>query len=302
VRRSVALVLVTAAALALSAAAVPAADGLTYNGSLGVFTGDYTLSEDTTTVVLFNGLAWSHGRWRVAVDLPLVYQDTPYVSYVGGIPVPTGRRWSQGDSPGPSAVAAASQEGTQTQAGNPGGGSGPGSPQQGGEVVVPDPDTVEFDETGVGDPLLRFDVRLTDAGRASWGLFAGAKAPIADEESGFGTGEWDFGGGVTYGASAGRGRIFGELGYWVYGDIELYELDDPVVATLGYTSPFGDRWSWLVALYGASTAFDEVDGPVEASASLRRAFDRGALSLTLGAGLTETAPDLRLTLGWSSGF
>jgi hypothetical protein len=295
----------SAATCTLLAATPAAADGLSYHGSLGVFNGDYTLSEETTSVVLLNGIAWLQGRWRVAVDLPLIYQDTPYVSYAGGIPVPTGRRWSQ--SQGLAAVSASSQTGSQsgasngTQAGDPNGTLGQGRQEQGGKVLVPDPDTVEFDETGVGDPLMRVDLRLGGSDRTRFGLFGGVKAPIVDVDDGFGTGEWDFGGGVTFGAAAGRGRIFGELGYWVYGDLDLYELDDPMVATVGYGASFDERWSWLASLYAATASFDEVDGPAEASVAFQRAFDGGRfLSLTLGVGLTETAPDVRLTLGWSS--
>lgn len=283
------------AATFLLVTATASADGLTYSGSLGVANGDYTLTEETTSFVLLNGLAWTRERWRVSVSLPVIHQDTPYVTYAGGVAVPTGRRFSQQ----PNTLAVASRSGV--QAGVPSGSVGQGRQERDGKVVVPDPESVDFDETGMGDPLLRIDLRLGDAASGALGLFAGLKAPIADDQGGFGTGEWDFGGGLTFGVAAGAGRLFGELGFWIYGDSELYDFDDPLVASVGYAASFDERWSWLASIFAASESFDDADGPAEASLAVQRAFVGGhSLSLTLGVGLTETAPDVRLTLGWSS--
>lgn len=279
--------------IALVAASPALGDGATYSGSLGVANGDYTLSEETTTLLFFHNLGWTSGRWRFSVGVPIVHQDTPYVTYAGGVPVPTGRRWG---ASGTAATAEVRSSGS---------GSGPGAARrlQDGKVVVPDPDTVDFSETGIGDPLLRADLRLGAAGGPGWGVFLAAKPPVADEADGFGTGEWDAGGGVTWAAPAGRGRLFAELGWWSYGDPDAYELDDSLVGSAGFGAPIGSKWSWLAALSLVSEGFDGADGPVEASVSFARAFAPArSLSLTLGAGLTETAPDYRLTVGWSAGL
>lgn len=265
-------------------------DGPTYSGSLGVASGDYTLTETTTSLLFVHSLGWTAGRWRFSVGVPIVHQDTPYVTYVGGVPVPTGRRWGATSS-SPTAEVRAS-------------GSGPGSGRQlrDGRVVVPDPEVVDFTKTGVGDPLLRADLRLgPPSGR--WGLYLAAKPPLADETDGFGTGEWDAGVGVTFAAPSGPGRFFAELGWWSYGDPAGYELEDPVVGSVGFVRAIDERWSWLATVTAVSEGFDGADGPVEVGVSLSRSFVGGRfLSLALGAGLTETAPDYRVTVGWSTGL
>jgi hypothetical protein len=244
-------VLAAGVVAAILLAAAPAfADGWTYSGSVGYANGDYTLPEETTTILLLNGLSWSGGRWWLVGSLPVIYQDTSNVSYAGGTPVPA-------------------------------------------------PEATKHDDTGVGDPLLRADFRLSRSLARAVGAFVSAKLPVADRGSGFGTDEWDFGGGITFGVAAGRGRLYGELGAWSYGDSPDLELEDPLVVTLGYLGPPHPRWSWIVSVSGASEGFDDAEGPVEASATLDRRLEHGrALSLTLAAGITETAPDLRIVIAW----
>lgn len=294
------MVLATAV-LAAVAGTVDAQEGeLVYSGSLGYLSGDYTLSETTTTVLLINGLTYSRGGWTVSASVPVIHQDTPFVVYSGGAPVPSGRRHA-GDPEGTGMMTMGGSGSGQSS----GSGSGPGS-RPGGEVVVPDPETLDFDETGVGDPLVRVDYAVSE-GRESglgFGVYGAVKPPLADEDSGFGTGELDYGGGVTFSKRADSILFLADLGYWVFGDLPDLELKDPFTYSLGAGSLLADgRYSVLGSISGYSEIVDGVDGPVEAALTLgRRLRSDRSFDIRLSAGLTDTAADFGVSLGWRVGL
>lgn len=269
---------------------VPAAAAeIVWSGSLGYATGDYTLSETTETWFLINELAWVDERWALSLTVPVVDRSTPYVTLVGGVqPIPTGRRFgAPTESATPEHGAAA--------------GSGGGTRRRGGGTIeVPDPETFEYSSTGVADPSLRFDLELFRPGTSRLALYAAAKAPLADEDEGLSTGEWDYGAGLAFATEVGRGELLGELGWWRFGDLPDFEIDDSAVLWLAYGRPLSGDWSWRLSASGWSNGFDGADAPAEAALSLRRHLSGGGrLSATVGAGLTDTAPDLRFALGWS---
>lgn len=271
----------------LVAPAAPAE--VVWSGSIGYATGDYTLSETTETLFLINELAWVDERWALSLTLPVVDRSTPYVTLVGGVqPIPTGRRYGAPVDPATPANAAAA-------------GSGGGTRRRGGGTIeVPDPETFEYTSTGVADPSLRLDLELFRPGTSRLALYAAAKAPLADEEEGLSTGEWDYGVGLAFETEVGRGEVLGELGWWRFGDLPDFEIDDSAVLWLAYGRPLGGDWSWRLSASGWSNGFDGADAPAEAAFSLRRRLSGGGrLSATVGAGLTDTAPDLRFALGWS---
>lgn len=282
------------ATLVLLAAPLAAQGGeWTYSGSLGVASGDYTLSETTTSVIVDSSISWKSDRFRISASIPVISQDTPYVTYVGGVATPTGRRL------GMSSLPSAAQSGSGGE-----GSGGSGASRGGGEIVVPDPETQNFDKIGLGDPLLRADIQLGGSALANVGFFVAAKAPIADESSGFGTGEWDFAGGITLDWAFGDGHVFGEAGYWNYGDLSDLELEDPLSLTLGYGRVVGEgKWSYIASLWALSEGVDATDAPAEASFTLSRRLEPGrSVSLTLAAGLTDSTSDFRALVGWSTGL
>jgi len=277
------------AALFLLVGSAPlAAEGFTYFGNLGYTTGSYNLSEDTTTLFLVNGFTYEKESWRFSASIPVLDQDTPYVTWFGGAPVGTGQRFGSSDT---------SMGDTQT-------GSGMGtSSRRGGRIEVPDPDTVDFSETGVGDPLLRTDFEVADSGSDAFGLFAQVKIPIADEDSGFGTGEWDYGAGVSYHHRFGTGNLFVEGGWWSLGDLPTLELKDPFTGSISYgQAPDGRAVSWLVFVNGWTEVVEGEDALLQAGLTLARRTSSGYRgSLTVTAGLSDTAPDLGVAIGWSLG-
>ncbi len=290
--RRTALVVLAASAFAAVAGAAPGQESqLTYSGSLQYASGNYTLSETTRSFLLFNGLTYEKGRWSFSASIPLIDQDTPFVTYVGGTPVPSGRQ--QEVDPGTSMDGGMS--------GTSGSGTG-----RGRTVTVPDPETLNFSESGLGDPVFRGDFTVSE-GQASgvrFGVYGAAKAPLADEDSGFGTGEWDYGAGVTLSKRAGSTLLLADLGYWIFGDLQDFELNDPLTYSFALgRSLGGGRYSLLGSISGYTETVDGVDGPVEAGVTVQRLNSSGrSFSVTFSAGLTESAPDYSFSTGWRVGL
>lgn len=282
---------ITAVALVvgLSPASIAYGGEFTYSGSLQSLSGDYTLSEDTQTLILWNELAWTSGPWRLSVSLPILDQDTPFVSHVGGVTIPTGRR-----------------QGLATDGGgvpNPANGNGRGMDNR---VEVPDPNTINFDQTGIGDFILRVDASLLDPGDGFLriGVYAAVKPPLADEDRGFGTGEWDASVGMTLGRRVNSFFWLADVGVWHFGDLSDLEFEDALAYSLAVGHEVGrGHYSFVAGLHGLTEIVDGVDGPVQLSVTgNRKVGDNRSFRLTFAGGLTESAPDLAVSLGWSVGL
>ncbi len=261
-----------------------------WKGDVVMGSGTYTLSERTNTKAIVNTFAWTSPRFRLEVSIPFMDQDTPYVRFVGGMPSPTGRH--DGMHPEPH------DGGKMDHGGGHGGGGGGG----GGPIEVPDPETLDFDQRGLGDPILRFDaVILGDLslGRAL-GAWAAVKAPIAGTNSGFGTGEWDVGGGLAFAYNSGRTWYWAEAGYWLLGDPVDYELIDPFFLRLEFDHRIGPgAWSVGAAVDGSTETVDGAGGRSVVSANVKRHFMVGRrIEFKIGAGLTEASPDWIASFGW----
>ena len=132
------------------------------------------------------------------------------------------------------------------------------------------------------------------------GVYGAVKPPLADEDSGFGTGEWDYGAGVTLSKRAGSLLFLGDLGYWVFGDLVDLELQDPFAYSIGLGRTLASgRYSVVGSVSGYTEIVDGVDGPIEASFLVSRNLSAGrSFNLTVSAGLTDSAPDYSLAAGW----
>lgn len=276
-----------AALFGLPAAPAPAQQ-VVYIGSAQVASGDYIFTERTTSFFIVNGLELTLGPVRLSGTLPAIVQSTPWITY-GVVPVPSGGRES-------------AEVGNQIGRG----GRGSGTSGTGRTVIVLPIEELKY-QTGVGDPLVRGDVEiLRDAvSGPSIRLHAAAKVPLRDPDSGFSTGEWDVGGGISLARSAGNNSVFADVAYWRFGDLPGLELKDAVAysAAYGRTLSTG-RWSVMASVSGWSTMLEGADPPVEVGLGVTRllgASGRG-ISLFTSVGLTETAPDFSIALGWRVGL
>lgn len=265
--------LTTAAALA--AGRPLEAQALAYTGGLQYSTSSYVFTETTNSLYLSNGLSWRVGRVELAGSFPLVLQNSAAVSYLAGTAVPTG---------GPEHGALRGRRGGQRLDLSPTGGY----------------------ELSAGDPLLRASVDLlaSPGSDRSLALDARVKAPVADEESGVGTGEWDFGLGVSGALAAGSVSVFADATYWRYGDFPDLELQDGLAYGLGVGGILGGgAFSLLGSLSGYTEIVEGVDPAVSVGLLGGYRLSRGRfLSLGAAVGLTEAASDFSLLAGWRVGL
>lgn len=301
----------------LCAPAAAAGQEVSYSGSLQYSTGEYYFAERTSTAYLLTGLSVEGDRVRFSADLPVIWQSTPWVSYLPGRGVPTGgtqddevrdglgRRDGDGtgdrDGTGPGPGAA------QTRAPGPES-SAPGAPRaamvRDDRVVLQD--TTQYEEVGVGDPTFRAEVDLLPPGAGVWSVALGGevKVPLADPDQGFGTGAWDGGVSLSVARRIRSTFLFGELGYWVLGDMEELELQDPLSYSAGVGHTVGGGKVGLMASFsGYSRIVEGTDPPLEVGGGLSYHIDpRRSVSANVSFGLTESSPDVAFAAGWTVGL
>lgn len=274
------------------------AQTLEYTGGVQSWTGEYLFTERTTSFTLLTGLSLDLGRLRLAASLPLLYQNSTAVTYVGGAPVPTG---------GPDAGAVRQREpGRKVPMG-----SGPHGPGPGGRVgamaaddapatqVVAAPGDYHVD---VGDPLLQAELTLHEGVGVlrRIGVHALAKAPVADVESGVGTGEWDYGAGLSLGVGGARTFLLADASFWVVGDMPDLTLRNTLAYAVSVGRSLGNgQWSVLGSVLGATAMIERVDAPVSVGLGVGYApRSTHGFNVGVSVGLTESAPDVSSFLGW----
>lgn len=265
-----------------------AAQEVTYFGGASWATGSYVFDRSSNTFMLSNGLRLRVGAVDVGVSVPLTaYDGGLMTTVIQGSTVPTGGSQHEqiaDRQPG---------ETLGTRRGRSGGSSTQDS------VLV-------FDDAyslAVGDPYLTANGQIHSGMGAlrAVSLSAGAKVPVSDPDSGLGSGAWDFGAGASAIVAAGRTLILADLSYRWVGDLPDLELRDGVAYMLGFSRPaFSGSGSVLLALSGMTPIVEGMEAPVTVLASLGRSTGGGAfVSFGVGFGLTESAPDVSVNLGWS---
>lgn len=292
------------------------AQEVSYSGSLQVATGKYLFTERTNTASLLNGLTVRAGRFQVSASIPLLYQSTPFVSYTPGGGVPTGgpeqrmvndSLQRRGGGSGPMGMGAA-RAADLAAAGRGIAGAATILPrfQVTASEAVTLPDTASFDQVGFGDPSVRVSVDLTSPDRTDLTvtLSGEVKAPLADPTRGFGTGEWDGGGALSVGGRVGSTLLFGEVGYWILGDMPDLPLKNPVSYSVGLGHALADgRVGLLATLSGYSRILEGTEPPLDVGGGVSYRLAPGqSLSLGVSIGLSESSPDVSVAAGWRTGL
>lgn len=263
--------------IGMALAAGPAAAGsISYVGSLQMASGSYFFNQTTRGYYFVNGFSFSEGAFTLTANIPLIYQSTPYVSYSGIGLLPSG-----------------------------GADSSLVSRRQGKEqVILPEP--VAYNKYGVGDPLLSIGFRLWREGEfvPSAQITAQAKIPLASLESGFGTGQWDYAAGLSLGKKVGSAFLFADLTYWKLGDLPDLILKDAWSYGFSLGRSFsGGAFSVLASYAGYTQIISWVAPPSSLGLGLGfRVGAKSSLMLNASFGLSESSPDVALSLGWIMGF
>jgi hypothetical protein len=290
--------IVAVVGIALGVWAVPGeAQRIFYEGGLSASTGTYIFTERTNSFALSTGLHLSAGRFSFRAAVPVWMQNTSLITSSGAGPVPTGGPY------GREAVRDSGQARDQRHQGA----LGPGGPGNGrmilaglvaAQVPAPSPAVTGY-QIALADPALSGSVRVVDGGRVSVGFGATLKFPLADTAT-VGTGEWDFGGHLSVSILAGRRWTFAlDASYWHLGDLDSLQLVDPVLASVSAGALLGDHWGAMLSLTGSTRTLTGFDPPLTITGAMSRVGLGVTWGFSLGAGLTESAPDLSIGLLWT---
>lgn len=279
-----------------------AAQQVSYEGGLSASTGTYIFTERTSSFALSTGLYLKTGRLSFRATVPVWLQNTTLITSSGAGTVPTGGPYGQ------EAVRDSGQAREQRQQGGNGDGQGPGGGQpvpiaagMAGEPVPAPSEAISGYRVALADPTLALAARVLDAGRLMVSLGGAVKFPLAD--TAVGTGEWDVGANLSVSVLAGSRWTFGfDAAYWHLGDLDSLELLDPLLGTVSVGALLGDRWGAMLSLMGSTTMLTGFDPPVSVTAGLNHVAPSFTWGLNLGAGLTESAPDVMVGLLWSVPF
>lgn len=257
------------------------AQQFTYNGSAQYATGNYFFTERTGSFYLNNGMTVSGRGITLSINVPLVIQNSPWVSYSSHGFLPTG-------GPGNGTV-------------DSGGRGGMGS---GGRRIDPgDADTISYSKTGFSDPNLSGNFRLfgSTSGRTSVNGNFNLKFPLTEPEKGFGTGAWDMGAGISVAQRLGLSYLWLlDVMYWHLGDMEELNFNNPVSYSTGIGRVFdGAKWLLSANIYGYTKILDTADPPLSAGLSGGlRLSSKVRLNANLVIGLTESVSDFSAGFGW----
>lgn len=258
-----------------------------YNGSVQYATGSYYFTEQTSSLYFNNGIGFSSEKITAYVSIPLITQNTPWISYTsaGGIgALPTGGPSSNlvGHSPNNSQ-------------GN----------RMGRRKIDPgSTDTVNFAETNFGDPSLSTSLKLWDSGFGQTSISGnvGVKLPLADPNSGFGTGGWDVGAGLSWSQRVSDHYLFILNGmYWKLGDMDELDFNNILTYSAAIGRSFkGGNLMTTASLFGSTEIIEGIDPPVSLGAGLSYQLSpQWGLNTNVLFGLTESASDFSIGLGWS---
>jgi hypothetical protein len=262
--------------LALAAGPRPVRAGEAfYAGAVQYATGDFVFADRTSSVYVLNGVSYATDRWTVSASVPIIYQNTALVSNTG-----------PGMLPGRDRVTGIS-----------------GGHHHSGMMDTDATASMEtFDEVGVGDPLLRADIAMVGgrAQRYSVALSATVKTPIANADHGFGTGEWDSAGGMTGRYAAGNYTGAASVFYWWMGDPDGVDFENPVAYSVSaFRLLGGSRFSAGVSVSGFTRIARGTDGFRQLGTTVMYVPDASrSLSAGLSFGLSDTAPDFGVSIGW----
>jgi hypothetical protein len=249
---------------------------ISYSGSLQFGAGDYFFDESTLSIYFYNGLSVSSGPLRIYGSVPVIMQSAPWASYSGAGILPTG-----GMQHGEIARRRNRETMSLSHASEP-------------------------HDITLGDPLSRVELRVMEEEGMWPSLSVGAdiKFPLAAIDRGFGTGAWDFGGGVSASKAVGNRLLFLDLSYWRLGDLPDLELRDTLSYRVAVGQPLaGGRVALMASLSGSGAVIEGVEPPLQAGFGVSRLLEPGrSIDLSAGFGLSESSPDFWVSLGWTAGL
>lgn len=262
--------------LALAPAPV-GAQGLAYEGGLGVATGEYIFTARTTAWTVSSGLSVRAGRFTLRATAPLFLQNTTLLTGSGAGMMPSG---------GPSSG--------MVQDSGSGGMMGGGGGRH--RLSMPASAVTGY-RLAIGDPAVQLAWHILDDATALTASVA-AKVPLTDTTA-FGTGAWDVGGTVSFTRHFGAADFVGvDVAYWRLGDLPELDFRNPLLGTVSAGRAVGAGWAASVFVSGGTAALRGYAAPVSLGLTTARLATPAMWGVTAAIGLTETTPDVAVSLNW----
>ncbi|MFN1834132.1 hypothetical protein AB2B38_002625 [Balneola sp. MJW-20] len=267
------------------------AQEIRYNGSGQFASGSYYFTEQTGSFYLNNGFSFSQNGYRISASYPFIYQSTPWISYTGtsGGLIPTG-----GPNNG------RFDRGSDSSSGM---GMGQGSGHGGNKIDPGSKDSVLYDQTSFGDPSLSIQYPIYNPPLGST-IISGdlaLKIPLTDPNSGYGTGAWDVGAGLSILRRIDRYLILLSGSYWMMGDMDELNFYN----IFSYSAAIGRSFSngkflSSASLFGSTRIIDQVDPPFSFGGSFGWQVNSMLnLNTNFMIGLSESSSDYSFGIGWS---
>ncbi len=242
------------------------------NAGFQWLSGEYTYITRTSTFYFSGGISYRTERWNVSVNMPLIAQNTNGVTNMGGIFVPSGESQQHGSF---------SHWNTRQHGMLPG-------------TSLP---TTQM-RFGLGDIYLYSEYQILSRfyGMTSLSVTGTVKFPTASREYNYGTGEFDYGLGLSLRKFVFPYSFFLDAGYLVIGDPTGITYNDPVTFGAGVGRIFSaGRYSLLLYYQQYSRILADYDPPRQANlAGFVKLGTNTILSVSFLMGFSETSPDYGL--------
>jgi hypothetical protein len=236
------------------------------SGLLKRNSGKYVYSDNTNTTYLYSTLKYKTDHYFVSVGLPFIAQNTDLITHMGGGIIP-------------------SEHGHDDQSSDEGHNHGMFSGGQMGDHAM---------NWAIGDIYFNFEKPMFNEMQyiPSFSFTALIKFPTASTEKNLGTGEIDYGFGIS--ANKNLGLIYGfwDINYYFLGDPNGFDLKNPIGFGLGLGFPASNNRLSLLAYYsGYTEILPGIEPPRELSINISyRLNQKYLLNSGITYGFSESSP------------
>jgi len=248
------------------------------NASMQGTKGNYVFTTITNSYYLYTGLRYRASKWNVSAILPIVAQNNDLVTRTGGMFLPTGGSHHDQNGSVPSHHGSMMSQG------------------MGASNM----------SMGLGDLYLIGERQLFGDYLSGPVMFTNVqiKFPTANKAMNYGTGEFDFGMGLSLRQKLGSFAGFVDIGYLILGDPAGVTFKDPLTFGAGIGKfLLQEKLSLLLYYQGYSQILAGYAPPRQLSlGGSYRVNPRVTLTGSGLVGLSETAPDFSFLTGFEWQF
>ncbi len=235
------------------------------------YSGTYTYQTTTATYALNAGMQYEEeDQFSFSLTLPLVFQNSDLVSRAGGMLLPHGKSGSSMSN----------------------------SQSHNGKGMMMNGDSSSSFMAGLGDMLFEGSYYIAGESESMPSLAITGQIKIPTASTSFGTGQWDFGGGVSAMKQFGTISVSANAGFLVLGDPAGTVYHNPFTFGASVGNSFMDgKLSAMISYLAYTRVLDGYEAPQQISLGvLSQTSSTTTLSLIGSFGLSNTVPALGISL------